>query len=346
MGCWVDVQRFESPASSQRIYRIAARVLPHLVGYVHLVLGDHVPTLIDAGSGEGDSSPQILHGLDLVRTRFGESFAPSDIGRLLLTHAHVDHFGGAGELARRWNAAIWMHAFDAPVVTDHDAAAHTFAHRARLFLTSCGVAPELISEIVSAFGFSPQRTPSAEVARLLDDGDLLDGIRVHHTPGHSPGHLCFEVGDFLILGDHILSRTIPQIWPQSLQPMTGLALYRRSLAHITAHLSTAPRPMTGLAGHEDVLTDLPYRLAMLEQNQTRRERRLLGLLTGKAMTIFELTQRLYTTALGSRSLMAIADVAARLEHLLLCGAVCVADMNDRSTALHYTANHQRPSPSP
>jgi glyoxylase-like metal-dependent hydrolase (beta-lactamase superfamily II) len=36
-----------------------------------------------------------------------------------------------------------------------------------------------------------RRLPGVPVDRLLGDGDELGGLRVLHTPGHAPGHLCF-----------------------------------------------------------------------------------------------------------------------------------------------------------
>ena len=53
--------------------------------------------------------------------------------------------------------------------------------------------------------------------RLLEDGDLADfpgwRLRAVHTPGHTPGHLCFadEDGRLLFSGDHVLPRISPNI---------------------------------------------------------------------------------------------------------------------------------------
>ncbi|MGL4942733.1 MAG: MBL fold metallo-hydrolase [Thermoguttaceae bacterium] len=328
MSVRTPVARFEVSVSAQcRIYAIPTQVFPHLIGYVYLLLGgdNFPPTLIDAGSGEGESTPQIEAGIAFVRTHFGESFG--NVERILLTHAHVDHFGGAAELAAHWNATVAVHSFDAAVVAHHDASARVFDHRARRFLCSSGVPNELVPNLLIEFGFDVGRTPSTEVNHVLEDGELIDGaIRVHHVPGHSPGHVCFEVGEFLVLGDHILSRTIPQLWPQTLQPMTGLALHTQSLSKVAAIANG--RKMIGLSGHEDVIDDLPNRLRLLEQNRARRERRLLTLLEERPRTIFELTELLYTSGVASRSFMAMSDVAARLEHLVLLGtAHLVAEPN-------------------
>jgi glyoxylase-like metal-dependent hydrolase (beta-lactamase superfamily II) len=43
---------------------------------------------------------------------------------------------------------------------------------------------------------------------LLADGDLVDGLRVIHTPGHSPGHIALhhETTNTLLAGDLVFNR--------------------------------------------------------------------------------------------------------------------------------------------
>ena len=53
--------------------------------------------------------------------------------------------------------------------------------------------------------------------RLLEHGDVADlpgwSLRAVHTPGHTPGHLCFaeERTGLLFSGDHVLPRITPNI---------------------------------------------------------------------------------------------------------------------------------------
>lgn len=322
------VVRFE--AYNRRIYRIKAQVLPHLTGFVYLLLGDFPPTLIDTGSGEGRSSADILEGFDQIRTRFGESFAPQDLERILLTHAHVDHFGGAGALAGYLDAEIWLHPYDSRVVSAHDERADVSNKEFEHFLTTAGVEPERQGAIIREFGFTKGRTRSAPVARLLQDGDMFDGIRVHHTPGHSPGHLCFEVPPFLLVGDLILSRTVTQIWPQSLSPGTGLANHLASLeklGRVATRLFHDGHQPIALPGHESIITDVPGRIAAIRRNHERRLERVLTHIATSAEppTIDEITKSLYIGSPLSRSLMALADAAARVEYLQQNARLAVAN---------------------
>ncbi|MDQ2662752.1 MAG: MBL fold metallo-hydrolase [Candidatus Eremiobacteraeota bacterium] len=109
---------------------------------------------------------------------------------LLHTHAHIDHIGDAGRLREVTGARSFLHPADLPLY-------RTLAEQARWI----GAA----------------RTP--EVVRL--DGDLHDGetfacgnagIAVLHTPGHTPGSVCFALGsgaDTIILsGDTLFAGSI------------------------------------------------------------------------------------------------------------------------------------------
>ena len=83
---------------------------------------------------------------------------------ILLTHNHVDHVGALAELHSRLKVPLAVHALDA--------------------------------------GNLPS-TPDI----LLSDGDTISlgnlRFEVLHTPGHTPGGLCFKVGRYLISGDTI-----------------------------------------------------------------------------------------------------------------------------------------------
>jgi len=81
-------------STAVRIYRIPCRVFENLTARVYLLLGAGPPTLVDTGSGSGESTRDILTGLETVRTQFGEPVRPSDVRRIIITHGHVDHVGG------------------------------------------------------------------------------------------------------------------------------------------------------------------------------------------------------------------------------------------------------------
>ena len=72
-------------------------------------------------------------------------------------------------------------------------------------------------------------------ARVLRDGDAIDlggrSVRVLHTPGHSPGHMCFweEETGYLFTGDLVYKDTLLAYYPS-----TDPAAYLASLEKIAA----------------------------------------------------------------------------------------------------------------
>ena len=123
----------------------------------------------------------------------------SDVTTIVLTHAHPDHAGGAADLSRRTGRGITVHTDDAQYVrTGTSPPRDTSFRLGRLITRTPGVEP-------------------APVARTMSDGELLDGsaLRVHHTPGHTPGHcsLLHEPSGTLITGDAIWNMRSRRTWP-------------------------------------------------------------------------------------------------------------------------------------
>ena len=131
--------------------------------------------------------------------------------QIWLTHAHIDHAGGAGELAD-------MHAL--PITGPHPADQFWI---------------DGLPQQSAMFGFPPARqfTPT----RWLHDGDTVqigqETLHVRHCPGHTPGHVVFHapqiercfVGDVLFAGSigrtdfpqgnhqHLVDSIVQRLWP-------------------------------------------------------------------------------------------------------------------------------------
>jgi hydroxyacylglutathione hydrolase len=109
----------------------------------------------------GDEAERIAARLDALGVR---------ATHLVHTHAHIDHIGSVGELRERTNARALLHPNDLPLY-------HELALQAR---------------------WLDMTAPNVEKL----DGDLRDGdtlafggsaLHVHHTPGHTPGSVCFSL---------------------------------------------------------------------------------------------------------------------------------------------------------
>ena len=115
--------------------------------------------------------------------------------RLVLTHAHPDHAGGAAHVAARTGRSFDVHEGDAPYAREGKS-----PPRDRSFLLG-----RLFDRVAGGQAFTP-----VPVERELTDGEVLPvagGLRVVHTPGHSPGHisLLHEETRLLITGDAIFN---------------------------------------------------------------------------------------------------------------------------------------------
>ena len=319
------VKRFVSD-TGVRVYRMACEVMPMLTGRVYLLLGAGPPTLVDTGSGEGPSTGQILDGFESVRTDFAERVRPSDVGRILLTHAHLDHLGGLAELVRLTGAEVGVHPLDSRIVSAYNERAAVSNRAFGRFLRQAGVEAERRGDVLSRFGFTPDRLGNVRVDFPLRDGDQLDGLRFIHTPGHSPGHVCIAVGDILLAGDHVLARTIPQQWPESVAAYTGLGHYLDSLEKIER--------MSGihiiLGGHEPPIRNVGHRIYEIRKSHHRRLDRLLELLREAPcpLSIAEITEQMYGRPEGFYAMLALTDVGARVEYLDQRGGLTIANFDD------------------
>ena len=173
--------------------------IPLLGDYINafaFVESDGTVTLVDCGLKRAPAT--IVKGLASIGKH------PRDVQRILLTHAHFDHAGGARSMIEASAAeGVLAHAEDAeylasgsPAPTDTSTTSgRLFARRSR--------------------GFDP-----VPVAKTLVDGEVLEvggGLRVHHTPGHTPGHvsLLHEPTGVLITGDAIFNMNSRRTWPMA-----------------------------------------------------------------------------------------------------------------------------------
>jgi glyoxylase-like metal-dependent hydrolase (beta-lactamase superfamily II) len=142
-------------------------------------------TLVDCGVQK--APPKIVAGLAAIGKQ------PSDVVRIVLTHAHGDHAGGAAEMAGRTGAPLAIHQDDAQYL---EAGQHPRPDQSTL-------GGRLLTRLGPTF-------PPATAGERLTDGQVLDaggGLRVVATPGHSPGHisLLHEPTGTLVTGDAIFN---------------------------------------------------------------------------------------------------------------------------------------------
>lgn len=107
------------------------------------------------------------------------------VTRLLLTHAHYDHAAAMRDMEETFGLPVALHPDDRPML-------------------------EALAVQGSMFGLPP--VPVPRDVRPLADGERLalgeETLEVLHTPGHSPGGVCFVGGGHAWVGDTLFREGI------------------------------------------------------------------------------------------------------------------------------------------
>ena len=146
--------------------------------------------LFDAGSGHAfmPSAGKLMDALDAA------GVTPDEVTHVLFTHAHPDHLWGV------------LDDFDDPVFTN---ASYMIGQAEWEYWTDPATVDTIGAARASFAVGAARRLAEIEdsVAFIKDGQEVLPGILAHDTPGHTPGHMGFEIrqgGDaVMVVGDAI-----------------------------------------------------------------------------------------------------------------------------------------------
>jgi len=189
--------------------------------------------LVDAGWNTDEAWQALNDGI----AKTGHTIA--DIKGVLVTHIHPDHYGLAGRVRESSGAWIGLHPDDANLIPGrYGSGMDDVVAQMRALLARHGVPDDEIDGLTTASFGIREWVDAVEPDRLINDGDRVDipewNVQALHTPGHSPGHLCFYAPDrkLLLSGDHVLPRITPNITVHAQQEPNPLADFLDSLARI------------------------------------------------------------------------------------------------------------------
>jgi glyoxylase-like metal-dependent hydrolase (beta-lactamase superfamily II) len=318
------VRRF-STAGGATVYLMQVETFPDHVNNVYLIRDGARGTLYDCGSQTALSQGDLARAAAVLREVWEEPRGLDDVSDVVLSHAHIDHFGGVGAWSGR--ARVHAHEFDARVVTRFEERIVTAAMQLRVFLERSGLDAGSRAELEQMYVFTKQLFVSVPVDRLLTDGDQVNGYQVHHAPGHCPGQICLQVHNVLLTADHILPRITPHQSPESITPWTGLDHYMLSLEKF--------RRIGGvdlaLPGHEEPIARLSQRIVEIEAFHRARLDKVLELCR-QPHTIAELARELFGAQAGYGRLLALEEAAAHAEYLSRRGRLEIANLEELTHA--------------
>lgn len=173
----------------------------------YLIEKDDQAVLIDCG-GNGEEIFALCERLGVF---------PSAI---LLTHGHVDHVEGVDAVVAAYDCPVYLHKEDGDF----------FENPAYNLSTRVYLKPLVI-----------RANPI-----LFEDGDCIAigafSVKVIHTPGHTPGSVCFKIEDVLFTGDTLFRDSVGNEFPP-------LGSFATEIESIQSRLFTLGDDYTCYPGH-------------------------------------------------------------------------------------------------
>ncbi|MFM1816469.1 MAG: hypothetical protein RLZ98_3164 [Pseudomonadota bacterium] len=168
-----------APASPSKANRLRAAIVPVTPLEQNCTLLWNAETMEGAVFDPGGDVARIEEAIQKTGVK---------VGRIYLTHGHIDHASGATELAGRLGVAI-----EGPHLGD------------KFLLDS-------LEEHAPRYGIFTARNVSP--SRWLDDGDTIDiagdSFEIYHCPGHSPGSVVYvnKAHRFALVGDVLFAGSV------------------------------------------------------------------------------------------------------------------------------------------
>jgi glyoxylase-like metal-dependent hydrolase (beta-lactamase superfamily II) len=316
------IERYET-SSGITVFRLPVEAFSDHITNCYLVLDD-AATLIDAGSGDDKSNSDLLAAFDTLKSDFGETVRLSDVGRLIITHGHVDHFGGVNFVHEHADAKLGIHALDASILTHFDERLIVASKNLHVYLDRAGLSPEKVDHILNMNKWSKGMFHSDKVHFTFDEGPI-DGtpFTAYHTPGHCPGQVCLHLDDILFTADHVLSYTTPTQSPEFIYRYTGLGHYYESLRKIC----NVDNVRIGLGGHEDTMDDVAARTEDIIAYHDRRLEKTLAI-CNEPKNIEQISLELFGPRKTYHVLLALLETGAHVEYLYERGQLTVTNLDE------------------
>jgi len=318
------IQSFKTSGGG-RVFQLPLEAFPDFWAHAYLVLVDEYRVLIDVGSNYHHSNENLEDGLRQVAELTGERVGLDDLTHILITHGHIDHFGGLAYVGPRSSAKVGVHELDRRILTNYEERLAIVAHRLNGYLLECGVSPPRVKELHDMYMLPKSLFSSVKVDFTYEAaGMCLGPFEMLHVPGHCPGQVVIRLHDVLFSADHVLSAISPHQAPESLSLHTGLDHYLRSLKRVA---EWAPDVRLVLGGHNDPFDDLPGRVAEIVSLHKERLSQVFELLA-EPCTIADISKALFGKTSGYNVLLGLEEAGAHIEFLYQRGLLGIDNLKE------------------
>jgi len=308
-----------------KIYKIELPV-PFSLQTMNVFFADLSPrTLIDTGIKTEASFEALKKGLENI------GFSLNSIERILITHAHIDHYGQAKRIAMATGAPIYIHSIEY-------GRTRSLIHSLGLLkvvLSRNGVPDTLANEALHFIESSQKMADSLEEAFFLNDEDLIPfksmRWRTIHCPGHSPGLICFYWPEKKILftGDHLLKEITPN--PVLQIPESTSPLHYPSLKEYLGSLEKVERLEISLLlpGHGEEISDAKGLIQKIFAHHRERMAHIISILSDGEKTPFEIAMDLFPGVPPFEIFLGVSEALGHLEILRERGEVGVKEKDGK-----------------
>jgi glyoxylase-like metal-dependent hydrolase (beta-lactamase superfamily II) len=312
-------------AAESGIHRLAIPT-PFQIGRVNAYLIEDSPlTLIDSGPNSGKALDE------LERALAGLGHKVEDIGLLIVSHQHIDHFGLASILARRSGAEVAALEQLAPFLASFGRETDLDDAFAQNLMLHHGIPSDVVTALRAVSASFRGWGASVQVTQpLAPDSELSlrdRTLEVLHRPGHSPSDTVFldRSSSILLAADHLIAHISSNpllARPLGAEPGVGGERPKALLTYMASLEKTREMELSlVLPGHGDPISD---HAALIEERfrmHGRRAEKIRRLIAAEPRTAHEIAQELWGNVAVTQAFLTLSEVLGHADLLLRDGSI-------------------------
>ncbi len=311
------------------IFAIPMQLFPMLRGYAYLIFDENSSpahfTLVDTGSVSPEANRQLETSLTWISEKISKPVDFSTLDEVLLTHGHIDHFGGCYQIRQHSSCPIVIHELDLRILTNYEERVVIVSKRLTEFLIEAGASEKSRAEYLEVYRMTKSLGKSIDnVTTYQRMQDQLSRFKILHLPGHCAGEVVIKLDNILFSGDMVLDPITPHQSPEHLTLYTGLGHYFESLQQLKEWSSGVDLT---LAGHGVPIRNLAGRIDEIDHGHQERLGKILDIFK-KPQTIAQVSEQLFGQVTGYNILLALEETGAHVEYLYSRGYLEITNLED------------------